>query len=132
MQGRKGLILSEAGTEVLINAVAPYLPTYVMSVFRLPSSFFDEIRSLISYLWWVQKQGERKIHSLAWKKICLPKNEGGLRFRDLKLFNWALLRKQVWRLYNHPQSLAAMMSKGKYFPNFSFDEAVFGDSPSYT
>lgn len=68
--------LSKAGREVMIKAVAQSLPTYVMSVFRLPSSFCDEVRSLVSHFWWGQKKGERKIHWVAWKKMCRPKVEG--------------------------------------------------------
>ncbi|XP_057251436.1 uncharacterized protein LOC130591707 [Beta vulgaris subsp. vulgaris] len=55
LQGCKGMILSKAGREVMIKAVAQSLPTYAMSVFKFPSSFCDEIRSLIAQFWWGKK-----------------------------------------------------------------------------
>ncbi|XP_021723977.1 uncharacterized protein LOC110691367 [Chenopodium quinoa] len=132
LQGWKGMVLSKAGREVMIKAVAQYLPTYEMSVFKFPSSFCDEIRSLVAQFWWGQKQGERKIHWLAWRKLCRPKSEGGLGFRDFKMFNWSLLGKQAWRLIMKPNSLLEQVLKGKYYPSSSFMEAELGNCPSYT
>ncbi|XP_056686879.1 uncharacterized mitochondrial protein AtMg00310-like [Spinacia oleracea] len=110
------MVLSKAGREIMIKAVAQSLPTYAMSVFKFPSSFCDEMRSLVSQFWWGQKQGERKIHWIAWKKLCRPKEEGGLGFRDFKLFNWALLGKQAWRLLTQPGSLLEQILKAGTTP----------------
>ena len=132
LQGWKGMILSKAGREVMIKAVAQSLPTYAMSVFKFPSSFCDEIRSLIAQFWWGQKNGERKIHWVAWKKLCRSKGEGGLGFRDMKMFNWALLGKQAWRLVTHYGSLIEQILKAKYYPYSSFMTAELGSNPSYT
>lgn len=57
LQGWKQMFLSKAGREVMIKAVARSFPTYAMSVFKVTSSFCDEIRSIISKFWWV-KRGE--------------------------------------------------------------------------
>ncbi|GFZ15713.1 P-loop containing nucleoside triphosphate hydrolases superfamily protein [Actinidia rufa] len=48
------------------------------------------------------------IHLVAWKDLCLPKKGGGLRIRDLVLFNKALLGKWIWRF------ALCRVIKGKY------------------
>lgn len=78
-----------------------------------------------------QKGGERKIHWIAWRKLCLPKNEGGLGFRDFKFFSWALLGKQAWTIFMSSDSLLGSMLKAKYCPHSSFLKAELGSSPSY-
>jgi hypothetical protein len=45
-------------------------------------------------------------------------------FRDMALFNQAMLAKQGWRLMMHPESLCAKVLKGKYFPNGDFVSAT--------
>ena len=82
--------------------MAQAILTYAMSVFRLPGSLSDEINSMISNYWWGQKQGERKIHWVGWKKLAISKEEGGMGFRDLRLFNSALLARQCWRIIKNP------------------------------
>lgn len=51
LQGWKEKLLSMAGKEVLIKAVAQSIPTYAMSRFKLPSTFCSEV-TIIRNFWW--------------------------------------------------------------------------------
>jgi hypothetical protein len=58
------------------------------------------------------------------------KNQGGLGFRDLVIFNQTLLAKQCWRLLKDPNSMAARILQAKYYPIKSILEASVGRRPS--
>ena len=51
-------------------------------------------------------------------------------FRDLHLFNQALLAKQAWRLIAFPDSLCARLLKAKYFPFGDLTDTAFIQNPS--
>ena len=53
-------------------------------------------------------------------------------FRDLRLFNQALLAKQAWRLLVYPDSLCAKLMKAKYYPQGHILDTVFPQSASLT
>ena len=88
-------MLSQAGREILIKAVVQAIPTYTMSCFKLPVGLCTEIESLIRKFWWGQKGDRRKVHWVKWETLCQPKSIGRMRFKDLTLFNDALLAKQA-------------------------------------
>ena len=73
----------------------------------------------------------RKIHWVNWKTLYQPKSEGGMGFKDLCLFNDALLAKQVWRLLHYKHSLCYHIFKARFFPNYSIMEATDFNSGSY-
>lgn len=62
--------------------------------------------------------------------MCKAKRLGGLGFRDLRIFNLALLAKQCWRLLNQLDTLLGHVLKARYFPNHFFMEASLGSRPS--
>lgn len=86
---------------------------------------------MMSKFWWGQKEKERKMAWVSWEKLCTPKIEGGMGFKDLKAFNLALLAKQGWRVQQNPSTLIHRVFKERYFEGNPFKEAQLGNRPSY-
>lgn len=123
-------LLSAAGKEFLIKAVAQALPVYSMACFRIPRGLCESITSIIRQFWWGSKEGKRKPCWVAWDIMTRPKHLGGLGFRDMEIFNLALLARQAWRVLNDPPSLSSRILKAAYFPDTSLLEAELGSRPS--
>lgn len=51
LHGWKEKLLSRAGKEILIKSVLLTIPNYAMSCFKLPSSFFKEVKSISRNFW---------------------------------------------------------------------------------
>ena len=94
LQGWKEKLLSQAGREVLIKAVIQAIPTYAMRCFKFPKGLCSEISSMATRFWWGKRGLERKVHWLGKNQLTRGKCEGGMGFRELSLFNMALLARQ--------------------------------------
>ncbi|KAK3139312.1 hypothetical protein QOZ80_5AG0381190 [Eleusine coracana subsp. coracana] len=106
------------------------IPTYSMSCFRLLGGLCKHIEGFLRKFWWGCKDGERKPCWVAWDDMVRPKFCGGMGFRDIELFNMALLAKQAWRIIRDESSLSARILKDVYYPNGDFLHASLGSRPS--
>ena len=66
LAGWKEKLLSKAGKEVLIKAVAQAILTYTMSCFKIPDALCEELTSMIRNFWWGQKRDEKRMSWLSW------------------------------------------------------------------
>ncbi|XP_056691671.1 uncharacterized protein [Spinacia oleracea] len=66
LKGWKQQLLSFAGREILLKAVVQAIPTYIMSLFRLPLGLCHDIQRMMARFWWGGKEEERKIAWVAW------------------------------------------------------------------
>ena len=124
IQGWKERFLSKAGKEILIKAIAQAIPTYAMSCFDLTKTLCDEISKMICRYWWNNQEEKNKCHWISWEKMSRSKEEGGMGFRDLHVFNLAMLARQGWRLLQNPDSLCCTVLKALYYPDCSILEAA--------
>lgn len=132
MTGLKGQGLSKAAREVLIKSVLQAVPAYTMSCFQLSKKMCNQLRSISAGFWWGAQKGKRKVHWIGWEKMCVGKREGGMGFRDLEIFNQALLAKQGWRILTQPDSLCARVFRARYFKNGGFLQATCPRRASFT
>ncbi|XP_024642261.2 uncharacterized protein [Medicago truncatula] len=124
--------LSKAGREVMIKSVLQSIPSYIMSIFRLPNQLLDEIEKMMNTFWWGHGGSNNKgLNWLSWEKLSVHKNDGGMGFKDLEAFNVAMLGKQGWKLQTNTDSLVSKIFKARYYPNGNYLDAKLGHNPSF-
>jgi len=70
LRGYKEKLLSSPGKEIILKAVAQAIPTYAMSIFRLPETLLNEIHAILAKFWWGSSDQKRKIHWKKWEDLC--------------------------------------------------------------
>ena len=78
---------------MLNKAVAQAVLSHTINCFKLLNTLCDEMTRMVRQFWWGQVKNEKKVAWMSRDKMCLPKDKGGMGFRDLKSFNLALLAK---------------------------------------
>lgn len=126
----KNQFLTQAGKEILIKAIIQAIPTYAMSVFQLPKQLCKEISNMMARFWCRHMDNDRKIQWKEWSKVGIVKSHGRLGFRDIQIFNKAMLAKQFWRLLTKPHSLVARIMREKYFKHGDILSSRLGCGPS--
>ena len=76
MQGWEGKLLSQAGREILVKAVAQAPPTYSMSCFKLPMGLCQDIEALIKRFFGAKRVIAEKYTGLDGRSCANPKARG--------------------------------------------------------
>jgi hypothetical protein len=122
--------LSAVGKEILIKSVVQALPNYIMSVFKLTDGLCEDLMKAIWDIGGILKKVGEGFNGFCGRQWCYLNTWGG--FKDLILFNQALLAKQAWRLIFYPESLCARVLKAKYFCNGNLLDTVTTRDASQT
>ncbi|MCI14231.1 RNA-directed DNA polymerase (Reverse transcriptase) [Trifolium medium] len=72
--------LSRAGRQVMIKSVLQAIPSYVMSIFLIPSSIVDAIEKMMN-----GGSSNRGIHWMSWEKLPMHKNNGDIFLKEIFL-----------------------------------------------
>ena len=123
--------LLQGGKEVLIKSRGLSLSTFAMSCFKLPKTIITKLSSMLVAFWWGTEDHHRKIHWVFWERLCLPIDQGGMGFRDLEVFNQAMLAKQAWKVLSSPDCFLASLLKSRCFLDGEFLYVSLGARPSY-
>lgn len=90
--------LSFVGRLLLLNTVINGITNFWTSTFIIPKACIDKINSLCSsFLWHGSSEGGHSAR-VAWDKVTLSKEEGGLGCRDLRAWNKVCTIKLIWLL----------------------------------
>ena len=100
LSGWKRLYLSNGGTLTLLKSTPSSLPTYDLSLFTIPKAVATRLECIQRNFLWGSIVECFKFPLVAWEKVCLLRELGGLRVRKFVPFNQALLGKWLWR-YGH-------------------------------
>jgi hypothetical protein len=98
LQTWKGKLLNKTGRAVLIKSTLSALPTYHLTVFPLKKwaeKKIDKIRR--GFLWTGSEQAQGGHCLVNWKRVCRPKNMGGLGITNLELFGRSLRLRWLWQ-----------------------------------
>lgn len=121
LAGWKAKALSFAGRSTLIQSVAQTLPSYTMQTYILPVGICKKIDGLLRDFWWGKDmQKKNHLYLKSWKKICVPKEAGGLGFRTMVDMNLALTTKLAWQLCTKPNKLWVLLLTSKYLKGLKF------------
>ena len=102
-------MLSRGGRLVLVKAFLSAIPTYFMSVFRMPSGVRRRLEGTMRSFFWRGTETMRGGALVAWTTVCRPVEHGGLGIRHLGHTNTALLSKWVIRVMESSRDMVSTL-----------------------
>jgi len=104
-QSWMGKHLSYTGRLELIKSILHDMVQFWISIFPIPAVVINKITSLCRNFLWTGDVLRSKSVLVAWKQVCLPKDEGGLAVLDIKARNDSFFAKHLWNIHLKSDSL---------------------------
>ncbi|KAK1421733.1 hypothetical protein QVD17_24306 [Tagetes erecta] len=101
----KNKLLSFAGRCQLINSVIASLHVFWSSVFILPIRIMHDIEAKMRDFLWARGPLKKGRARVAWKDVCMPKNEGGLGIKRVRDMNKAMMSFHIWSIISNRPSV---------------------------
>jgi len=105
IQSWMGKYLSYAGRLELIKSVLHGMVQFWINIFPILNVVINKITSLCRNFLWTGDVLRSKSSLVAWKQVCLPKEEGGLAVLDIKARNDSFFAKHLWNIHLKSDSL---------------------------
>ncbi|MCH91212.1 RNA-directed DNA polymerase (Reverse transcriptase), partial [Trifolium medium] len=105
----KTSLLSIVGMVQLVKSLIQSMTIYNISIYSWPTSILKSIKAWIRNFIWSGSIDQRKLVTVAWKKICAPFDEGGLGLRSLRVLNVAANLKLCWDLMHSDEDWAKIL-----------------------
>jgi hypothetical protein len=131
LSGWKGKLMSVGGGGrlVLINSILTSLAMFMLSFFEVPRGVLERLDYFRSRFFWQGENHKKKYMLARWNILCQPKDQGGLRIKNLDLQNKCLLSKWLFKLVNEDGIWQSML-RNKYLKRHTLSKVSFrpGDS----
>ncbi|GJV49454.1 hypothetical protein Tco_1439666 [Tanacetum coccineum] len=101
----KAKTLSVGGRLTLIKSVLGSLPTYYMSLFKIPDGVLSHLNLSFKFFFLGSDLEDAKMTWVSWRKVMAHKQYGGLGVSSLFALNRALLFKWIWRFLTNEAGL---------------------------
>lgn len=66
-------ILSKTARAVLISSTLTSLPVFTMLIIAIPKAIIAHLDCICREFFWGEGSGVRRLHSIAWNRLCQPK-----------------------------------------------------------
>ncbi|KAL4609930.1 hypothetical protein ACB092_08G016100 [Castanea dentata] len=110
----KRLYLSKGGRLTSLKSTLSSLPTYYLSLFTIPKAMATKLERIQRNFLWGSSIEYFKYPLVAWEKVCLSRELGGMGIRNLASFNQALLGKWLLRFSHETTHLWRRVIAMKY------------------
>lgn len=107
-------LLSYAGRLTLIRSLLFHFQVYWSNAFLIPKGVLQQNESLYRNYLWSGATDSRNMPLIAWDRLTLPSNEGGLGLLQLKVWNRAAFGKLLWKIIANKDCLWVKWAKAMY------------------